>query len=430
VRATHCPTTGVTTIDRVLVVSPLGAQHLPVTTTTIPARPSPLSSRASRAQSSAIRDLLNQAKRPGMISLAGGLPDASLFPLAELSEIARRAVAEDGRNVLQYGLTQGDEAAREVLARRFGSAESGSASPDVAEVLLTTGSQQALDLLGRVLLDPGDVVVVSDPDYLGALQTFRAQDAELAAIGADAEGLDTERLEAELVGGLRPKFCYVVPHFHNPTGATMSETRRTHLAALSRRYGFLIVEDDPYRELYYEGPPPTEVASDPELTVRLRSTSKTLAPGLRIGALAGPRWLIDALVTAKQSTDLHTSSLSQAIVAHALEAPWYPDHLAALRSAYRTKRDVLVEALRETFGDRIDLVVPRGGMFAWAEFTDIEDTAAWLASCLDRGVCFVPGRAFAVDRTAASAARLSFATGAPDLLREGVRRLASAATAL
>lgn len=354
-----------------------------------------------------------------MLSLAGGLPDASRFPVPELARIAERVITESGGQVLQYGTTQGDEAARRALVRLYDS------PTDPESLVVTTGSQQALDLLGRVLLDPGDQVVVHDPDYLGALQVFRSHEAHLIPVAVDGDGLDTSELEDRLRAGARPKACYVVPHFHNPTGATLSPDRRRHLGELAAMYGFVIIEDDPYRDLWFDGTGPTEAVSDPQLTVRLRSTSKTLAPGLRLGVLSAPPWLVRAVVTAKQSTDMHTSRLSQAVVASALEAPWFTPHLEGLRSWYGAKRDVLVGALQEVFADRVHFTAPGGGMFLWVEFTDVDDTGRWLERCLDAGVCFVPGAAFAVERNLVQAARLAFATGSPEQLHRAVARMAS-----
>jgi 2-aminoadipate transaminase len=240
----------------------------------------------------------------------------------------------------------------------------------------------------------------------------------------DDEGLDTDRLEQRLADGLRPKACYVVPHFHNPTGATMGPERRCHLDRLALRYGFVIIDDDPYRELHHQGTGP--VSDRPhELTVRLRSTSKALAPGLRVGAISGPRWLLDAVVVAKQGVDLHTSTFCQAIAAEALAAPWFAEHVAGLRKSYGAKCQALVEALGTVFGDRVAIGPVSGGMFAWVRFDGI-DTAAWLDRCLDAGVCFVPGPAFAVDRDLASHARLSFATASVYELRTAVDRMAAA----
>jgi len=382
------------------------------------ARPLPLlSTRGAADKSSAIRDLLVQAKRPGMISLAGGLPDASSFPTAQLAEIAHGVIARD-REVLQYGPTAGDGSARAAMAVLFGQADCG-------EVVITSGSQQALDLISRVMIEPGDGVVTGDPEYMGALQAFRSYGARVCPISVDVDGINTNQLEHELRRGLRPKCCYVVPNFHNPTGARLSPHRRTHLHQLAGRYGFLVIEDDPYRDLFFDQTARHD-EFDPELTVRLRSVSKTLAPGLRIGALAGPTWLTNAIVIAQQSVALHTRGLSQAIAAEALEAPWYRDHLGSVRARYLAKRNALGSALTTTFGSSISFDLPGGGMFLWVNFTQIADTAAWLQVCLGHDVCFVPGAAFSVERDLASHVRLSFATASIDELVEGVRRLALA----
>jgi len=352
-----------------------------------------------------------------MISLAGGLPDPALFPVERLAEIAA-AVVRRGDS-LQYGATAGDAHARAVLATLF------DPQAEPGDVVVTTGSQQALDLISRVVVNPGDQVIVADADYLGALQVFRSHGAEAHAIAIDADGLRTDMLEDALRLGLRPKSCYIVPHFHNPTGATMAGCRRRHLNELSARYGFLVIEDDPYRQLFFDGTGPIDVPGDPELTVRLRSASKTLAPGLRVGALEGPAWLVNPLVTAKQSADLHTSSLSQAVVARALESEWMRNHLNRLRSTYRSKRDVLVAALRSVFGDRVSFQVPSGGMFLWVRFDGDIDTTAWLTRALDQGVCFVPGAAFAVDRDLPAYARFSYSNSTPTELEQAVTRLAA-----
>ncbi len=349
-----------------------------------------------------------------MISLAGGLPDPHLFPTAELAAISHRVITEQGQHVLQYGVTKGDAEVCRTLGRLF------SAETDVDGLVVTTGSQQALDLIARVLVNPGDQVVLGDPDYLGALQVFRGYGGDVHPIGVDAEGLNTVQLEEELRWGLRPTCCYIVPNFHNPTGVTMSVERREHLNQLSQHYGFLVIEDDPYRELYYSAAPPNEHAGDPELTVQLRSASKMLAPGLRIGALSGPQWLTQPIITAKQSVDLHTSSLTQAIVAEALTAPWLDAHLDGLRQAYSVKRDALIAGLRSSFGASVDVDTPAGGMFLWARFPEID-------RCLAMGVCFVPGQAFGVRRDLSKYARLSFATGTPHELGEAATRMKSAA---
>ncbi len=386
-----------------------------------------LSRRTSAATSSAIRDLLDQAKQPGVISLAGGLPDPALFPRHELAEIAAQKI-RDGA-VLQYGTSQGEVETRQALTALFQPAD---LPPDqlANRMVVTTGAQQSIDLLASVLLDPGDVVVVGNPDYLGALQIFRAHHAELAPISIDSDGLDTTELEHALRGGLRPKACYVVKNFHNPTGSSLSPERMRHLGDLAARYNFLIIDDDPYRELYDTTREPSAACFPDERTASLRSTSKTLSPGLRIGAMVAPDWLLEPVIIAKQSCDLHTSTLSQAIVAEALEAPWYQTHLERVRTSYARKRSTLVSAVRDEFGERATFKIPAGGMFLWANIAGCDDTTQWLQRGLANGVCFVPGTTFATSPDPSGTPlsnylRLSYATGSPTELVEAVRRLAS-----
>jgi 2-aminoadipate transaminase len=377
-----------------------------------------LSTRARQQTTSVIRDLLEHAHRPGMISLAGGLPDPDRFPREKMASLAAQCILNRNADALQYGLTAGDPRLREAIVATT------PAAANINNVLVTTGSQQALHLLSEVLLDPGDTVVVSDPDYLGALQAFRGSGAALAPVDIDAEGLVVDQLGEQLLAGMRPKFVYVVPHFHNPTGATLSTHRRGELLALASHYDFLVVFDDPYRDLAVDEPAP-EPASHPHV-VHLRSVSKILAPGLRVGWIIGPRWLLRSVERAKQSTDLHTSSLSQAIAHGAVTAPWFPAHVAEISAATATKRDTLANALINTFGDRLAFNRPGGGMFVWAEFTDGTDTSALLEPALDHGVAFVPGHPFAVERELTRHLRLSWATASPTGLEEAVGRLAAA----
>lgn len=386
------------------------------------ARPSNLlSRRAQTATSSAIRDLLRHAQRPGMISLAGGLPDAQRFPLDEIAAVTDSVIRSAGRRALQYGMTGGEESTRAAAADVLFDDQ-----PKPDDLVVTTGSQQALDLLGRVILDAGDVVVCSDPDYVGSLQIFRTHRAALHGIRTTPMGFDTVAFEADLRRGLRPKACYVVPHFHNPSGTRMPRDAREHLAELSSHYGFVLIEDDPYRELHYDGREPTESVVDPELHVRLRSVSKTLAPGLRVGVMAAPEWIRDAVISAKQSADLHTSTLTQAIAAGCLRGSWYPEHIASLRVDHGIRRDVLCSALQREFGDRVRFTHPAGGMFVWIDALDGVDSTELLTHALEENVCFVPGPAFAVDRDLSIALRLNFTNASEEDLREGVARLGRA----
>ncbi len=380
-----------------------------------------LSSSSRAAKSSVIRDLLEHAKRPGVISLAGGIPDPNLFPVAEITDAAARVMAA-GRDVLQYGLTNGEVTARRALEPLVGR------SVDIDKVVVTTGSQQGLDLLTGVLVDPGDPVVAGDPSYLGALQAFRAHGASLQPIPVDEVGLVVDVLEDRLNDPRwpRPKFVYVVANFQNPTGAVLSGPRRAQLVRLAEEHGFLVVEDDPYGQLRYDGRPLAPIGEGSDHVVRMRSTSKVLAPGLRVGWLEGPQWLVDAVVVAKQSADLHTSTLSQAIVADLMsDQVWFRSHVESIRQQYRSRRDAICDALDATFGDDVSFQRPEGGMFVWARFGDV-DTSELLPRALDEGVAFVPAGAFVIDEARDSHARLSFATQEPSEFRVAAERLAAA----
>lgn len=378
-----------------------------------------LSHRALSAESSAIRDLLRHAEAPGVLSLAGGLPSAVMFPVADVARAASCVLAEP--STLQYGLSEGSADLRSLLAGALG---------DPSRFVVTTGSQQALDLLGRVLLDPGDQIVVPDPCYVGARQALASTGATLVGIEGDADGLDTDVLADRLAAGLKPKAVYVVANFDNPSGAVLAPGRRRMLAALAERYGFVIIEDDPYGALRYEGTAVDDIGTESDLVVRLRTVSKTIAPGLRVGWLSGPQWLINAVVVAKQSVDLHTSTVTQAIVGNLLgKDGWLDAHLAELRPWYRAQRDALVDALA-TGLPSAEFSVPEGGMFLWLRLPGT-DTTRLLGAALEAGVAFVPGSAFAVDRNLNEYLRLSFATVdrcelvvAVDRLAESVARTA------
>ena len=388
----------------------------------------PLSGRLRGVRGSAIRDLLALTARDDVISLAGGLPGTDLLPRERVAAALSRATADPA--TLQYGETSGLRRLREVVAAREAQRLARPLTP--ADVAITSGSQQALDLVARATLDPGDPVVVEDPVYVGALQVFQAAGAALHAVPVDSGGMQVDALAARLSAGLRPRLVHTVSSFHNPRGVTMSPPRRAALAALADRYGFLVVEDDPYGALAFEGDPPLPVAAHSDRVVRLGSASKVIAPALRVGWLTGPAPLLAGVERLKQCTDLCGSTLTQAVTAELLaDAPWFEAHLQRLRAALRERAAALTDAVRGAFGDSARCSTPTGGMFCWVEFADGTRPADLLPRALEHGVGFVPGTAFSVggepggDRHG-SAARLCFASHPGPVLRTAVGRLAAA----
>jgi 2-aminoadipate transaminase len=385
-----------------------------------------LANRARTARSSAIRDLLHLLEQPGMRSLAGGLPAAEALPVDRFRVAFDRAVAAPGPYgpvALQYGATEGVAELRALVATKA-NATDGRTVTD--EVLVTTGSQQAIDLLARVLVDPGDVVVTERPAYLGSLQAFAAAGATMHAVTTDEQGLRTDELEAALRAGLRPKLCSVVPNFQNPSGATLTSERRVHLAALAEHYGFVVVEDDPYRALRFDGPDLAPIRAHTDLAVTLGSTSKILAPGLRVGWAIAPPALLAPMVRAKQAADLHTSTTTQYVALDLLRDTAFLDaHVASLRARYAARCEALANALHTTLGDRAEFTVPDGGFFLWVRLPGV-DTTSLLQRAIEERVAFVPGASFATDSSSDDQARLSFASLPPEDLVDAVARLARA----
>ncbi|MQY29961.1 aminotransferase-like domain-containing protein [Nocardia aurantia] len=380
----------------------------------------PLSSRLDGLQSSAIRDLLKLTARGDIISLAGGLPDPRLMPLDRIAAATEAALSERAR--LQYTESAGWGPLLEVLAGRE-SARLGRPVP-VEEVFVTHGSQQALSLLAEVLLDPGALVVVEDPAYVGALQVFRAAGARIVAVPLDAEGMRVDVLSDLLARGERPALVHTVSNFHNPRGVTMSAQRRAGLAELAARHNFWVIEDDPYGELWFDRPVPDPVATYSRNVIRLSSASKILAPALRAGWMVAPAAVCRGVELLKQGADLCGSALTQQITADLLaDTEWLAAHVNTVRSSYGERAKALVTELRTRFGDRIVSTDAAGGMFVWADFTDGTDTAALLPRAVEHGVAFVPGAAFAVSTDYRHSMRLCFTTDEPETLAEAVDRL-------
>jgi 2-aminoadipate transaminase len=376
---------------------------------------------------SPIRELFKYLGEPGMISFAGGYPATDLFDIEGL-RVAQQLAYETPVQCLQYGPTDGPPTLRKEIIGLMG--RRGARCAD-NEVMVTTGSQQGLDLLLRVLVAPGDVVLTEQPAYPATLQALRLQQARVVTIPVDADGLDVERLAGLLASGQigRPKLLYTVPTFANPTGATLSAARRKALLSLAVKYRFLIVEDDPYGDLRFSGDPipsilamSVEVEGSRDWVIHFASLSKIVAPGLRIGWVAGPSEIVRRCVIAKQTVDLCTAPWTQAIAAAYLASGALERHLPVITEAYRLKCEVLCATLSEQLGDAIDFASPRGGMFVWGRAPGV-DAGELLTRSIAEKVLFVPGRAFFADNVDPMSLRLSFAAPRVEEITEGVMRL-------
>lgn len=380
-------------------------------------------------RSSAIRDLLKVTEMENMLSLAGGLPTPDSFPLPDLRREADRLLGEFGPRVVQYSATDGVVELRRWIAEVY-TLELGRPVAVEGEIVVTHGSQQALDLLAKVLIDPGDVVVSESPAYLGAVQALELFQPRFEVIPGDEHGMQVELLAERLAAGLRPKLVYVVPNFHNPSGATMSLERRRLLAALADQYELLIIEDDPYGAIRFSGEPLPAVASFSERVVHLSTFSKIVAPGFRVGWMIGPPEVMSWVARAKQAADLHTSSFAQLLLANVVgQDGWLDAQKARIVPMYRDRCHALADALEATLGDRLHFHRPDGGMFLWTEFHDIPDTKQLLQFAIAEGVAFVPGNAFTIDQAPDAKARFSYSTLSPAQLGTAVERLACAVTA-
>ncbi|HEX9369798.1 MAG TPA: PLP-dependent aminotransferase family protein [Roseiflexaceae bacterium] len=387
-----------------------------------------LSSGARRMTSSAIRDLLKVTEQPEVISFAGGLPSPDCFPTEELMAAAERVLVEKPLAALQYGPTEGYAPLREFITTLM---RGRGLSIPAEQVLTLNGSQQGLDAIAKLLIDPDALVLVEEPTYMGALQAFRPYGPRFITLPMDEDGLDVAALEQVLKSGEQPRFLYMVSCFQNPTGITPSPERKRALLEVAARYGLPIVEDDPYGELYYEGArPPILAAMDVEMHGELRHVvyfstfSKLLAPGLRVGWVAAPKELVGRFVMAKQGLDLHTGSLSQAVAYEACRDGLLDRHVPTIRATYHARRDAMLAALDQLMPQGVTWTRPRGGMFVWLSLPAHVDAATLLQASLDRKVAFVPGAAFHANGGGANTMRLNFSHSTPERIAEGVSRLA------
>lgn len=381
------------------------------------------SHRANQLTSSAIREILKVTTRPEIISFAGGLPSADGFPIPELQQAFNTVLENEGREALQYGPTEGYTPLREWVAQDFSTDE---VTIDPNEVLIVSGSQQALDLLGKLFIDAGSKVLVESPTYLGALQSFSVFEPEYVSINTDEGGMIPAEITEPKAEGAR--FVYALPNFQNPTGRTLSNERRQELVEHGAATGIPIVEDDPYGELRYVGEPQPSLLhlgrQAGATVVRLGSFSKVLAPGLRLGYVIAPVAIIDKLVQIKQATDLHSPTVTQMAVYQALQDNFLEKHLPKVRDLYKQQAQYMLDAMDEHFPEGVSWTRPEGGMFIWVTLPEHMDAQELLHKAVERNVAFVPGEPFyATGSPQKNTFRLSFVTVTKDRIDEGIETL-------
>jgi 2-aminoadipate transaminase len=379
---------------------------------------------------SAIRELLKVTQMPDVISFAGGMPAPEIFPVEEFKEACIRVLDEHGSEALQYGTTDGYLPLREMISRhtnQYG------IKVTADNIMITNGSQQALDLLGKIFINPGDRVLVESPTYLGALQAWNTYNAQYVTVPSDDDGIQVDKLEMALRAG--PKFMYVLPNFQNPTGVTLPLERRERLVELADRYGVPIIEDDPYGQLRFEGKHiPTVEYLDDQLhgngtsyhgnVIYLSTFSKILAPGIRLAWVVATPEIIQKLVTAKQGADLHTSTFNQIVVYEVSRKGFLDEHIKRINSVYKERRDIMLEELEKNMPEGVKWTKPLGGLFLWVSLPEICNSKELLIKAVEKKVAFVPGESFYPNGGGLNTMRLNFSNAQPDMIRIGIRRLA------
>ena len=387
--------------------------------------------RTQRMESSAIRELLKFTENPDVISFAGGMPAPEVFPIEKFKEACLTVLDQNGPASLQYGSTDGYAPLREMIARysaRYG------INVTIDNILITSGSQQALDLLGKILINPGDGVLVESPTYVGALQAWRAYGAEFVPVPTDEDGMMTSKLESCLRAG--PKFIYALPNFQNPTGSTLAYDRRLKLIELAENYGVPIVEDDPYGQLRFEGEnlPAIEVLDSQTRAqedcysgnvIYLSTFSKTLAPGIRLAWVIAPPPVITKLIQAKQGTDLHTSTFNQMVAYEVAKDGFLYEHAKLIRKVYKERRDVMLDTLSEYMPEGVSWTHPKGGLFLWLTLPECLNSQDLFKDAVAEKVAFVPGDSFYAEGGGFNTMRLNFSNACPERINEGIFRLAN-----
>ncbi|MEP6587724.1 MAG: PLP-dependent aminotransferase family protein [Polaromonas sp.] len=374
--------------------------------------------RAQKMNPSVIREILKVTEKPGIISFAGGLPSPKTFPVSAFSAACEKVLREDGHAALQYAASEGYAPLREMVAAML------PWEVDPALVLITTGSQQGLDLVAKVLIDEGSRVLVETPTYLGALQAFTPMEPDIVSVDCDDEGVDLADLAAKAAGA---RFFYVLPNFQNPTGRTMTQERRAALSAEASRLGLPLVEDNPYGDLWFDTPPPLPLtARNPEGCVYLGSFSKVLAPGLRLGFMVAPAAIFPKLLQAKQAADLHSPGFNQRLVAEVMKDGFLDRHVPTIRALYKSQRDAMLAAMTREMPADVEWNTPAGGMFLWVRLPAGNNAIELLPRAVERNVAFVPGWAFYAGQPDARTLRLSFVTSSVAQINIGIAALADA----
>ena len=390
--------------------------------------------RMHHMRSSAIRQLLKLTEQPDIISFAGGLPAPELFPIEAFELAVERVLTRQGTKALQYSTTEGYQPLREYIVNKMAQYGIEATSENI---IITSGSQQALDILGKVFINPGDTILTERPTYLGALQAWRAYQAKFVSVPIDHDGLRTGMLEQTFMA--QPKFMYILPNFQNPSGVTLPLGRRWEIVALAEQYGIPIIEDDPYGELRFEGEhmSPLVVLDAKKLSpfgkngrslahgnvIYLSTFSKTLAPGLRLGWIVAPKQVIQRCVTAKQGMDLHTSSFTQMVAYEVVQNGFLQRHARRIRQVYHERRDVMLAAMERYFPQNVHWTRPQGGLFLWVTLPPQVDAGVVLETAVANQVAFVPGTSFHPDGSGHNTFRLNFSNAQPEQIEVGIRRL-------
>ncbi len=377
-----------------------------------------LAERAALMNPSVIREILKVTERPGIISFAGGLPSPKTFPVAEFAAACAKVLRDDASAALQYAASEGLGPLRELVAQML------PWKVDAAQVLITTGSQQGLDLFGKILIDKDSRVLVETPTYLGALQAFAPMQPKIQGVACDDNGVDVAALR-DAVRGAPARFLYVLPNFQNPTGRAMPEASRVRLSQTAGEIGLPLLEDNPYGDLWFDAPPPLPLAArNPEGCVYLGSFSKVLAPGLRLGFMVAPKAIYPKLLQAKQAADLHTPGFNQRVVVEVMKDGFLERHVPTIRALYKSQRDAMLAAMQQHMPAGVEWNTPSGGMFLWARLPQGMNAAELLPKAVDKGVAFVPGAAFYADHADTRSLRLSFVTASAQEIQTGIAALA------